>query len=165
MPRRFLFLVLAAALIPAALRAQEPEKKPDAFEYFFGKKREEKKEAPAREEAPAPAEKPAEPEPKAAPEPAPAPAAPAKPAAPAAAVKPKADEPKPEAPKVAAPKPEEPKGDAFRYFFGRTTQPAEVKTEEKTSGKEPVDAFEYFFGKDGKAGADEEKPKNPPPSR
>lgn len=195
MPKRLLPLALASLLLPTAGWAQdsqpqpstdtkpaeaqpakEPEKKPDAFQYFFGKKRDEKKKAPEAQKAPE-APKPAPAAPKApvakAPEvkapaavEAPAPAAPA-PAAPEPAP---ALEVRPEPPVVAqpqvappvlapAPAPEEPKVDAFKYFFGHATEPLpEAKKEE--GPKRPVTAFEYFFGKNGKA--DEPEPKSPP---
>jgi hypothetical protein len=180
MPKRLLPLALASLLLPAAgwaqesqpqpstdakpaeaQPAQEPEKKPDAFQYFFGKKRDEKKNAPeAQKAAPAPRAPeakapavPAAPAP-AAPEPAPAPALEVRPEPPAVA------QPQVAPPVLApAPAPEEPKVDAFQYFFGHATEPLpEPKRVE--GAKVPLTAFEYFFGKNGKA--DEIEPKSPP---
>jgi hypothetical protein len=190
MPKLLLPFALSALLLPSTLPAQEsqpstdskpaeaqpapaPEKKPDAFQYFFGKKRDEKK-APeaqkvpeARKPAPvqkAPEAKPAAPAPQKAPDAVPEPVV--EPAVPAPAT---ASEVRPDPAMVAQPqlaepaKPEEPKADAFHYFFGQGSQPApEAKKEETTAPRKPVDAFDYFFGKDGKADEVEE-PQSPPP--
>jgi len=163
--------------------AQEPEKKPDAFQYFFGKKRDEKKKAPeaqkAAPEAPKPAPAPKVPEaqkpaPKAleaAPEAAPVTAAPTPPApAPAAPEPAPALEVRPEPPAVAqpqvappvlapAPAPEEPKVDAFQYFFGHATEPL-PEPRRPEGAKVPLTAFDYFFGKHGRA--DVVEAKSPP---
>jgi hypothetical protein len=198
MPKFLLPLALSALLIPAvsaresqetkaaepqpAQQQAEPEKKPDAFKYFFGKEREQRKE-PEAQKAPetpkaapeAPAAKapesapavPVEPTPVAAPEPEevrPEPPAVAQPetatpapVAPALQPAPKAEStPKVEEP----PKPEEPKADAFQYFFGHAAQP--LPEPRKAEPGKPVSAFDYFFGKDGKADQPEE-PASPPP--
>ena len=208
MLKRLLPFALSALLLPSTLLAQDaqkskppaeaqptqqtPEKKPDAFQYFFGKKRG-AKEAPEAQKAPE-AKKPAavkapevkpEPVPAKAPEavpeksaepvaPASAPVVEPVPAAPIAAseVRP---EPAPVAqPQLAAPaapapqaapeppKAEEPKGDAFHYFFGQASQPVPEAKKEETVRQKPVNAFDYFFGKDGKADESEE-PQSPPP--
>jgi hypothetical protein len=187
MIRRILLFASASLLLAGAVQAQdqqpstdskpaeaqpakEPEKKPDAFQYFFGKKRDEQKKAPEAQkpapEAPqvkAPEVAPEEPKPKPPAEPAPVAPAPAAVEAPA----PAALEVRPEPPAVAAPilapapeppKAEEPKADAFQYFFGHASQPLpEVRKEE--GPRKPVTAFEYFFGKNGKA--DEPEPSPP----
>lgn len=205
MPKHLLPLALASLLLPAAGWAQdaqqppstdskpaeaqpskEPEKKPDAFQYFFGKKRDEKKKAPEAQKAPEapktapaapkapeakapevkapemPAEQPAPAPPVVEAPPAPAPAAPEP--APALEVRPEPPtvaQPQTAPPVLApAPAPEEPKVDAFKYFFGHATESLpEARKEE--GPKKPVTAFEYFFGKNGKA--DEPEPKSPPP--
>jgi hypothetical protein len=192
MPRYLLPLALASLLLPAAgwaqesqpqpstdsrpaeaQPAQEPEKKPDAFQYFFGKKREEKK-APEAQKAPeAPKPVPAPTSPKA-PEakapatpvveasPAPAPAAPE----PAPALEVRPEPPAVAQPRVAppvlapAPAPEEPKVDAFQYFFGHATEPL-PEPKRPQGAKVPLTAFDYFFGKNGRA--DVVEPKSPPP--
>ncbi len=189
MSKRLLPLALASLLLPAAGWAQEsqppstetkpaeaqpapePEKKPDAFQYFFGKKREEKngtKKAPEAQKVPE-APKPTPAAPKAAPE-KPAPPAVEAPPVHAAPAPAPASEVRPEPPTVAAPEvappavlapaPEEPQVSAFQYFFGHATEPLpEIKKEE--APKTPATAFEYFFGKNGKA--DEPEPTSPPP--
>jgi hypothetical protein len=207
MIRRILLFASASLLLAGAVRAQdqqpstdskpaeaqpakEPEKKPDAFQYFFGKKRDEKKKAPEAQKAPeakAPAA-PAKPAPEAVSGKIMAPVAPAPEAAPVTAPAPKAieapaaapappSEVGPEPPTVAspqvapppvlapapapeAPRAEEPKVDAFQYFFGHAEQPVPEAKKEEAP-KKPVTAFEYFFGKNGKA--DEPEPKSPPP--
>ncbi len=181
MPRRLLLLVLAATLAPASLCAQEggepsattqeetpapepeKEKKPDAFQYFFGRKEKVPSKAAEPAAEAAPPEVPAEP------------VAAVETTAPAAPV-PAADsstpaptpkvpflemrfepEPVPEpngsetSPETAKP---EPKVDAFQYFFGRSAQsaPQARSKKEESVERKPVDAFEYFFGKEGKAG-------------
>lgn len=143
MPRRPIAFILFLALLAAGtLRAEEPqpatepEKKPDAFQYFFG---------PKEKEAPAPAVPPIE----------------EQPASPAAAPEPVAEpveapkaEPAPQVPQAAVPEapraPEAPqaKPDAFQYFFGQSAATEERKPEEGPAA-EPVkkgSAFEYFFG-------------------
>ena len=196
MSKRLLPLALVSLLLPAAGWAQEsqpppstdarpaeaqpvkePEKKPDAFQYFFGKKRDEKKKAPEAQKPAPEAQKPA---PKAPEARAPAPKAPeakvpeakvpeAK--APAAAEPVPALEVRPEPPAVAqpqvappvlapAPAPEEPKVDAFEYFFGHAAQPL-PEPRRPEGAKVPLTAFDYFFGKNGRA--DVVEPKSPPP--
>lgn len=187
MPKSLLPFVLSALLVPAAMSAQEsqeapqvqqqkePVKKPDAFKYFFGKEREQKK-APevskAAPEAPAvkaPETAPAESAPVVAPEPAPAPSEvrpePPTVAQPELARPTPAPQPAPKAepPRKAeeTPKAEESRADAFKYFFGHAAQPLPKKAEKAKPGK-PISAFDYFFGKDGKADQPEE-PASPPP--
>jgi len=186
MPKFLLPLALSALLIPAlsaqesqeakpAQQQAEPEKKPDAFKYFFGKEREQKKEteAPKAPEGPkaAPVEKapepaPTKPAPVVAPEPAPV-AAPSevRPEPPTVA-QPELAKPVPApqpAPRAEPPRKveETPKADAFKYFFGRAAQPLPEPQKEKAADK-PLSAFDYFFGKDGKADQPEE-PASPPP--
>jgi hypothetical protein len=200
MPKRLLPFAIAALLLPATVLAQEvqeskppaeaqpapaPEKKPDAFQYFFGKKRDAKK-APEVQKAseakkPAPAAKAPEAKPivpvAEAPKPVVAPSVPAPapvPVAPAAAsevrpepamvAQPQLAAPAAPAPQAAPepPKAEEPKADAFHYFFGQASQPAPEAKQEEAAPQKPVNAFDYFFGKDGKADEVEE-PQNPPP--
>jgi|GEM_PF-2372013 len=200
MPKRLLPFALSALLLPSTLLAQEskppteaqpaqqaPEKKPDAFQYFFGKKRDEneKKKEPEAQKAPeaktpAAVKAPAKPEPvparipEAVPEksvepvaPAPAPVVEPAPAAPSE-VRPepaRVAQPQLAAPPAPAPEPpkaEEPKGDAFRYFFGQASQPVPEEKKEEAAPRKPVNAFDYFFGKDGKADEVEE-PQSPPP--
>jgi hypothetical protein len=181
MIRRILLFASASLLLAGAVQAQdqqpstdskpaeaqpakEPEKKPDAFQYFFGKKRDEQKKAPeakapeakapeVKAPAAAPAEPapaapakapevvpekptpPAEPEPKAAP----VTAAPAPPAVEAPAA--------PPAPAPAAPEPApaleirpEPPAVAQPQVAPPVLALAPIPEEPK------VDAFEYFFG-------------------
>ena len=136
---------------PAEVKpAAEPEKKPDAFRYFFGKKKEEKEKkavkATAAEtkhgEAPASAADPLAP---ATPAPATLPAATAPESAPASTVSAQ--------PQAAA---RSSSMDAFQYFFGRGSQPVHPESKEPEPEKKPVDAFELFFGKNGRAGGTSE---------
>jgi hypothetical protein len=75
-----------------------------------------------------------------------------------------ASEPAP-APAPEAPQAEQPKADAFGYFFGHSSAPAEEAEKKPATDKKgaakPVSAFDYFFGKDGKAEIPE--PESPPP--
>jgi hypothetical protein len=158
-----IFLLAATALgqedqtqparTPAEAQPPQPEKKPDAFQYFFGRKEKKEKQEPEKAKA---AEAPAEP---AAPvEPAPT----EQPGEPAAATAPIPVAPAPEA--APAKTQAEPQVDAFQYFFGRGSQPVPTEDSRKDPPeRKPVDVFDYFFGKDGKADSPEEKPKSPPP--
>ena len=200
MIRRILLFASASLLLTGAVRAQEsqpstdskpaetqpakePEKKPDAFQYFFGKKRDEQKKAPEAkapeakapvapaQPAPVPARAPEAAPEKPMPKAEPAPAAPAPPApAPVAPEPAPALEVRPEPPAVAqpqvappvlapAPAPEEPKVDAFEYFFGHAAQPL-PEPRRPEGAKVPLTAFDYFFGKHGRA--DVVEPKSPP---
>lgn len=178
MPRRLLLLVLAATLAPASLCAQEgdeppattqeeakpapePEKKPDAFQYFFGRKEKKEAEQPREDaEAAAPAESPEV-------VPAPAPAAVEIPVAPV----PPADSPNPapkapfaemrferQVPEVAEPAAETvpvevPAGRPASFLEMRfESQPVpeagNSETPTDSAKVEPkVDAFQYFFGR------------------
>lgn len=130
----------------------EPEKKPDAFQYFFGRKEAKEKKGPEEGQA---AEAPAEPAPEAAARPAEIPKMEAAtPETPPPEVRP---EPTPQPDTT----PKEPQVDAFEYFFGRTR--AEPESTKDSAARQPVDAFEYFFGKNGRAGSIEEEPASPPP--
>jgi hypothetical protein len=170
--------------------AQEPEKKPDAFQYFFGKKRDEQKKAPEAKapeakapEVKAPAAAPAEPAPaapakapevvpeKATPPAKPAPAAPAPQApAPVAPEPAPALEVRPEPPAVAQPQVAPP-------VLAPSPAPEEPKVDafeyffghatqplpeprRLEGAKVPLTAFDYFFGKNGRA--DVVEPKSPP---
>jgi hypothetical protein len=168
MPKRLLPFALSALLLPATVLAQEaqeskppveaqpaqqaPEKKPDAFQYFFGKKRDVKK-APEAQKAPE------------AKKPAPAAKAPeAKPAAPAPevtlekSVAPVAEDPEPVAPSVPAPAPvpdapaaaSEVRPEPAMVAQPQLAAPAAPEPQaapEPPKVEEPKgDAFHYFFG-------------------
>ena len=130
--------------------AQEPEKKPDAFQYFFGKKREEKKKVP---EAQKPASKAPEAKAPAAPAKAPevVPEKPMSSAEPASA--PVVAVPVVEAPVLVTPSPEpalKVRPEPPVVTAPQTAPPpvlAPAPAPEALKEEEPkVDAFQYFFG-------------------